>query len=57
MKIIKEIWKTQKKECVCLDRHTRKLVNFEKSDTDAIAPISDLDLAFVNRVLYSSDTK
>jgi hypothetical protein len=49
--------KDKKKTNVSLDRHTRKLVNFKKSDTDAIAPISDLDLAFVNRVLYSSDTK
>jgi len=40
-----------------LDRHTRKPVNFENSDTEAIPPVADLDLAFVNRVLYSSDTK
>jgi hypothetical protein len=45
------------KKNVYLDRHTRKPANFEKLDTDAISPVSDLDLAFVNRVLYSSDKK
>jgi hypothetical protein len=40
-----------------LDRHTRKPGNFERSDTHAISPVSDLDLSFVNRVLYSSDAK
>ncbi len=49
--------KYERKMNVSLDRHTRKPVNFENSDTDAIPPVSDLDLAFVNRVLYSSDKK
>lgn len=40
-----------------LDRYTRKPVHFERSDTDAISPVSDLDLSFINRVLYSSDAK
>lgn len=40
-----------------LDRHTRKPGLVERSTTDAISPVSDLDLSFVNRVLYSSDAK
>ncbi|CAF2415358.1 unnamed protein product [Rotaria sp. Silwood2] len=39
------------------DRHTRKIINIKKSNTDAIPPVCDLDLAFVNRILYSSDIK
>jgi hypothetical protein len=46
------------KKNICLDRHTRRhALNSQHSDTDAIPPVSDLDLAFVNQVLYSSDTK
>ncbi|CAF0822729.1 unnamed protein product [Adineta steineri] len=39
------------------DRHTRKPQDFISSETDAIPPVSDLDLSFVNQVLYSSHTK
>ncbi|CAF0851722.1 unnamed protein product [Rotaria sp. Silwood1] len=39
------------------DRHTRKPMNVKNSNTDAIAPVCDLDLTFVNRILYSSDIK
>lgn len=45
------------KKNIYLDRHARKAVNVRNSDTDAIAPVSDLDLSFVNRALYSSDTQ
>jgi hypothetical protein len=45
----------ESKKNVYLDRYTRQPVNSQNSDTDAIPPVSDLDLAFVNRVLYSSD--
>jgi hypothetical protein len=49
---------TKKKKIIhSLDRHTRKPVDFERSDIHAISPVSDLDLSFVNRVLYSSDAK
>jgi hypothetical protein len=40
-----------------LDRHARKPSTSDRSDTDAIPPVSDLDLSFVNRLLYSSDAK
>ena len=40
-----------------LDRHARKPGLVERSATDAISPVSDLDLSFINRVLYSSDVK
>ncbi|CAF0818421.1 unnamed protein product [Adineta steineri] len=39
------------------DRHTRKPQDLISSETDAIPPVSDLDLSFVNQVLYSSHTK
>ncbi|CAF0790025.1 unnamed protein product [Adineta ricciae] len=38
------------------DQHTRKTKHDESSDADAIPPVADLDLSFVNQVLYSSDT-
>lgn len=38
-----------------LDRHTRKPTKDDQLHDDAIAPVSDLDLALVNRVLYSVD--
>ena len=37
-----------------LDRHSRKPGAIQSATTEAISPVSDLDLAFVNRVLYSS---
>ncbi|UJR23489.1 hypothetical protein I4U23_026487 [Adineta vaga] len=37
------------------DRHTRKRTHLKTTDTDAIPPVSDLDLSFVNQILYSSD--
>ncbi|CAF0872204.1 unnamed protein product [Rotaria sordida] len=39
------------------DRHTRKKMNVKNLNTDAIPPVCDLDLSFVNQVLYSSDIK
>ncbi|CAF3140669.1 unnamed protein product [Rotaria socialis] len=39
------------------DRHTRKRDLSKHSTTDAIPPVSDLDLSYVNRVLYLSDVK
>jgi hypothetical protein len=48
---------TKEKRMFSLDRHTRKSVKVDNCETDAIPPVSDLDLAFVNRVLYASDTK
>jgi hypothetical protein len=47
----------KEKNSLILDRHTRKAVNINNCETDAIPPVSDLDLAVVNRVLYASDTK
>ena len=38
-----------------LDQHTRKTKHDETADADAIPPVADLDLSFVNQVLYSSD--
>ncbi|CAM4773904.1 unnamed protein product [Rotaria magnacalcarata] len=40
-----------------IHRHTRKREFSKYSTTDAIPPVSDLDLSYVNRILYSSDIK
>ena len=49
--------KNARKSIDYLDRHARKPGHFQRSEADAISPVSDLDLSFVNRVLYSSDAK
>ena len=42
---------------IYLDRHTRPLMNREISDLNGTPPACDLDLAYVNQLVYSSDAK